>query len=198
LHASGVDHHGDADKRHSFLLVLAEDPRNKLGRPYYEVDGVVATVLDEKTGEDVAVRLAPSVAAGMEETIRAVDKMIELGYMSSDLRTRLGVIATMQEYRYGAKNRYVGHPGGEHSGSDSCVMRYFFAEYYPAIGQANTYYLVPNGTEPSGMGICERGEGTGVNEPARSPQSRYSDSSPWRGACRWWVCINDAVPPGAR
>jgi hypothetical protein len=198
LHASGVEHHGDADRRHSFLLVLAADPRNKLGRPYYEVDGAVATVLDEKTGEDVAARLAPLVAAGMEETVRAVDQMIEQGYMSSDPGTRLGVIFTMQEYRYGAKNPLVGHPGGEHSGSDSCVMRYFFAEYYPAIGQANTYYLVPNGTEPIGSGICERGEGTGVNAPARSPQSRYSDSSPSRGACRWWVCINDAVPPGAR
>ena len=197
LHASGVEHHGDTDQRHTFLLMLAEDPRNKLGKPYYEVDGVPSTVLDE-TGGDVAALLAPSVAAGMEEATREVDALIALGYIDADAATRAGVIAKTQEYRYGTKRPWVGQPGGQHSGSDSCVMRYFFAEYYPAIGQANTYYLVPSGTEPLGSGICERGEGTGVNDAGRSPQSRYSDASPSRGVCRYWVCVNDAIPPGAR
>ena len=196
LHASGVDHHGDGDQRHGFLLVPADDPANQSGKAYYEVDGAVGLVLDEQTGEDVAARLGPSVTAGKDAIVRAVDEMIAKGYITADAPSRLGTIFTLQELRYGKQYRLVGNPGGEHSGSDSCVMRYFFAEFYPARGQPNTYYLVPPGTEPSGTGICEQADGTGVNAPARSPQSRYSDATNSRGACRSWVCINDAIPPG--
>jgi hypothetical protein len=204
LHASGVDHHGDSDTHLGFKLVLAIDPANKLGRPYYQVNGVPATVLDEKTGEDLAARDAALVGPDQENMLRELEQLKNKydtnGDVSSDERTRAGVLATALEYRYSEKSRYVGQAGGQHSGNDGCVMRYFFAQYYPAFPPTTPaiYYKVPPGTEPLGTLLCERGEGTGVNAPAHSPQSRYSDAITSRGACRWWVCVNDAIPPGAR
>jgi hypothetical protein len=205
LHASGVDHHGDSDTRLGFKLVLAADPANKLGKPYYQVNGVPATVLDEKTGEDLAARDAALAGADEENMLRELEQLKNkydtTGDISSDERTRAGFLFTALEYRYGEKSRYVGQAGGQHSGNDGCVMRYFFAQYYPAYppsAQPITYYKVPPGSEPLGTLLCERGEGTGVNAPGRNPQSRYSDAITSRGACRWWVCINDAIPAGAR
>lgn len=89
----------------------------------------------------------------------------------------------------------VGQPGGEHSGVQDCLMRYYFAEFYPAKGRENTYYLVTPGTEPFGLTLCRAKGGTGINSTSNQPQSRYGDAGPHGGRCFSQICPNDAIPP---
>ena len=90
----------------------------------------------------------------------------------------------------------VGEPHGEHSGHQDCLMRYYFAQWYPATGREDTYYMVTPGTEPYGLKLCRAKEGTGVNAPTFKPQSRYGDAGPHGGNCFSQITPNDAIPPG--
>jgi len=89
----------------------------------------------------------------------------------------------------------LGRPGGEHSGMQDCLMRYYFAEFYPAQGKPLTFYQVTPETEPFGMELCRSKGGTGVNASSHRPQSRYGDAGTNGGNCFSQICPNDAIPP---
>ncbi len=194
LHGSGVDHHGDTDIHYNFTLIPAGLATNTRGRAYYEVGGGAATVRDEKTGEDLAERDAARAESDLARTRAAYDWMVAQGWIERGPLTEV-VIEVMYRLKY-TRTHYVGRSGGEHSGDDQCVMRYFFAENYPSLADDTVFFKVPPGTEPSGVKLCANPAGSGVNADGRSPQGRYSDSSQTLG-CGSWVCINDAIPPGA-
>ncbi|MEK7409060.1 MAG: hypothetical protein AAB225_28690, partial [Acidobacteriota bacterium] len=194
LHATGVEHHGNTDKSRTVRFVPSDDPANTSGKPYYEVSGQPATILDEVSGRDLAAERDGLYQQRAAEGLRQVEVLRTAGAIRDDVADFLR--RTLRSQYYGAQEKTFGFPGGEHSGDDGCVMRYHFATYYPVRGQANSYYEVPAGAEPLGFGLCDLAEGSGVNGSAHRPQPRYWDAAPGRGRCRWWVCVNDAVPPG--
>jgi hypothetical protein len=94
----------------------------------------------------------------------------------------------------------VGAPGGTASGDQDCVMRYYFQNGYPMIGDKHSFYYVQPGTEPIGLQLCKSPIGTGVNDanrnvPKAKPQPRYFDASPGYGNCTEQISPNDAIPP---
>jgi len=93
----------------------------------------------------------------------------------------------------------LGVAGGDpHTGDDNCIMRYDDARgYYPKGHPANhRIYFVPR--EPEGLTLCTTAVGSGVNDPARTPQPRYGDAVPGRGKCRGQVLVNDKVAAPTR
>lgn len=177
LHSIGVDHHGPQDKSEEFELVHVDDPANTQGRPYFLLKGSQVELIDEKTGQDRA--------ALFDQTYEAIKQTF-----AGDPQAWAFIQPLMKNYPF-----KIGEKGYEHSGDDSCVMRYFFASIYLADGMPNRYYWVPPGTEPLGFSICDVAKGTGVNGP-RTPQPRYGDAN--LGKCRSQMCPNDAVPPVKR
>jgi hypothetical protein len=85
---------------------------------------------------------------------------------------------------------WVGRPGGQHSGHENCVMRYDCAMAYVSQSAADVRYVV---TEPVGQSLCGSPNGTGVNDPGRSPQSRYGAAGAGRGNCLSQILVNDAA-----
>ena len=89
-------------------------------------------------------------------------------------------------------NRHIilGLAGDCHTGNDDCVMRYDDAEGYISKSDPTVIYFTPG--EPAGTGICTSPQGTGVNDPDRSPQPRYGDAAFNRGNCLGRIRVNDA------
>jgi hypothetical protein len=88
-------------------------------------------------------------------------------------------------------------PGGSCSGDELCLMRYYFANAYPAKGRKDTYYVVRPGAgaNRAGLEICTSPTGTLHNASSHVPQSRFGDAAPGRGSCFKYICPNDAIPP---
>jgi hypothetical protein len=84
----------------------------------------------------------------------------------------------------------LGLPDDPHVGPDFCVMRYDNANGYPSQIPFVRYYI---GREDPGFYICNQTQGTGVNDPDRSPQARYGDCAQGRGHCKTQVVVNDAA-----
>ncbi|PYK99611.1 MAG: hypothetical protein DME19_08050 [Verrucomicrobia bacterium] len=91
---------------------------------------------------------------------------------------------------------YVGLEHGQHSGVESCFMRYYVAHAYESIDNSSVRYWVDK--EIRGYDLCTSRLGTGVNDRTRDkPQPRYGDAyiSPdgkiQRGNCRGQICVND-------
>ncbi|MEZ5966346.1 MAG: hypothetical protein R3F56_21100 [Planctomycetota bacterium] len=89
---------------------------------------------------------------------------------------------------------YSANPNCLQSGDVGCVMRYFFANAYPAQGRANTYYLIRPGKNPIGHELCRGPAGTGGNHRDHEPQPRFGDCASGRGNCFGQICPNDAIP----
>jgi hypothetical protein len=87
-------------------------------------------------------------------------------------------------------NVTLGSKQGLHSGVDGCLMRYDVSGGYVADADPALRYRV---REKPGNMLCDSKAGTGVNDPLRQPQSRYSGSGPNRGDCRHQILVNDAV-----
>lgn len=70
---------------------------------------------------------------------------------------------------------------GQHSGADTCIMRYDNAEAYKSRSDVFGRYL--SGREATGYALCTSRAGTGVNEDGRTtPQPRYfSAATPQNG-----------------
>ncbi|MCE5237186.1 hypothetical protein LLH23_01675 [bacterium] len=87
----------------------------------------------------------------------------------------------------------LGNQRGQHSGCESCVMRYSFADAaVPKIGNVR-YFLTEFGRqEEPGAGLCTTAVGTGVNAPSRSPRARYGNAAEGRGNCADQIRVNDA------
>jgi hypothetical protein len=208
LHSVGVEHHGDKDWSLAAKWVSPTNTRNKVGRPYFRQllgrDDSVLTLLTEQ-GHDIAAQYMASAARDRELTKQWFwAKWIAEG--KAYVAAREGMDrkwATAEDYaefmleEFGGMSLFggVGEDGGEHSGAQDCLMRYYFAKFYPATGSSETYYMVTEGTEPFGLGICRSREGTGVNAPGHKPQSRYGSAGANDGDCFSQICPNDAIPP---
>jgi hypothetical protein len=90
---------------------------------------------------------------------------------------------------------WLGYEGGQHSGDDQCVMRYFNADAYIGNPDAARRYWTQ---EKPGSSLCRSATGSGVNDSARAPQSRFGDASTGRGDCQHQLLVNDAVTPPGR
>jgi hypothetical protein len=209
LHSVGVEHHGESDSSLSAQWVSPRNRRNKVGRPYFRELATfkenVLTILSEN-GHDLATQMMPAYAKQHELLKRWFwDKWIAEG--KAFLAARQGYqleLDTPEKYAenelentigysfYGAP---VGEPGGQHSGVQDCLMRYYFAQLYPVTGKPGTYYQVTEGTEPFGLELCRARGGTGVNASSHKPQSRYGGTGPNGGNCFSQICPNDAIPP---
>lgn len=210
LHSVGVEHHGDEDGTLSAKWVSPRHPLNKVGRPYFREMATfgphkIMTILDEN-GHDLAAQYMTEYARDAELTRQwHWDKWIAEG--KDFIAKRQGYkleLDTPEKYAERELEDSVGRafyaevlgrPGGEHSGVQDCLMRYYFAKFYPVKGKAETYYMVTPGTEPFGMELCRSKGGTGVNAASRQPQSRYGDASENGGSCFGQICPNDAIPP---
>ena len=207
LHSVGVEHHGHSDRggKVNFFFVPPNVPENKIGRPHYQLFGeVVITVLTE-AGHDLAAEKYPLFVAA-REIHRKLSEGKLLEYYS-----RVAQSPQDSEVVKGFVKKYLddlaadcltlrgilGVQHDENSGDQDCVMRYYFAKFYEATGNKNTYYLVTPGTERIGIDICHSGAGTGINASSHEPQSRYGDAASDAGNCFGQICPNDAIPPRA-
>ncbi|MBI1898600.1 MAG: hypothetical protein HYZ57_10750 [Acidobacteria bacterium] len=94
--------------------------------------------------------------------------------------------------------RWIGVMGGQHSGDDTCVMRYTAANTYPAKNiPGETFYST---REVSGYTLCGAPKGTGVNSDSRpsSLESRFGDATRGRGDCKHQILVNDRAQPPQR
>jgi hypothetical protein len=216
LHSVGVEHHGTADGTISLEWVSPRHPRNTVGRPHFREmmtsNSPVYTILDEN-GHDIATQYMAHYAQDRVNVERVFkERFIAEGeaYIAGHPgQTGLAwnSVAEYVEYfleeavssGFAFRAANLGRPHGEHSGDQECLMRYYFAEFYPAIGKDHTYYKVTPGTERTGIDICHSRAGTGVNapKPPGLPQSRYSDAPGDGGDCFAQICPNDAIPPRA-
>ena len=85
------------------------------------------------------------------------------------------------------RNVFIAFKGGQHSGVESCLLRYNLAEYY--AGAANDRVWQHNGVESPGFSLCESKAGTGVNASGHCPEPRYGDATV--GCCKTQLCVND-------
>ena len=84
---------------------------------------------------------------------------------------------------------WVGVYGGQHSGSDACVMRYDCSEAYVLPGRPRDRFVSPG--EPTGMGMCRAAAGAGINDPAAKPP-RYATAT--KGDCVHQFAVRDDAP----
>jgi len=83
---------------------------------------------------------------------------------------------------------WIGSKQGQHSGNTDCVMRYTCAHGYR--DNSGKYEIFAD-KEIFGLDICTDGQGTGVNEPGRRPESRYGNATAGKGDCTKQICVND-------
>ena len=170
----------------------------------------VYTLLDEN-GHDLATQYMANYAADRTKVVNWYgDDLLRQGrdYIAATAGHTHREFQTAKEYAEYALEEHVsdgfmflcspvGEPHGEHSGDQDCLMRYYFAEFYPVQGKDDAYYLVTPGTERIGMEICHSRAGTGINapKPPNLPQSRYGDAAGDAGKCFEQICPNDAIAP---
>lgn len=133
------------------------------------------------------------------ETRGAITNQITVRNESDDDMTEAIVFFISQDppANGGRRKVWVGAQRGQHSGNEDCVMRYAAAKYAASATEPRTRYMF-NEPEFVGLGLCASGVGTGVNAPARSPQSRYGEARAGLGDCRHQLLVNDAVVPPVR
>ena len=83
---------------------------------------------------------------------------------------------------------YVAKKGGQHSGDETCFMRYETADAYVSAKNAAVRYFTAGGEVP-GLELCATKEGTGVNAPDHMPESRYGPAT--FGNCQGQLRAND-------
>ena len=203
-HAVGVSHHGDRpdEGRTIFNLVFKEDPHNNAGKAVFLDDTFNAiNLLDEKTLADQAPLMEQSLLQQAQQCLDYANSPngIPPSLVAQCTYTFIKLInPTNHQIDTQIPLTFtVGLPQGKHSGDDQCWMRYPFANVYPKIGDATTYYLIPPGTEPLGATLCVSPMGTLKNASTNVPQSRFGDARSGRGACHSWVCVNDFYPTQA-
>lgn len=112
------------------------------------------------------------------------------------------VIAPRQFFRAGLYRGVfnLGEAHGQHSGDDTCIMRYDVAFTYKSQRDPSVRYL--SGREQLGLGLCTTAAGTGVNDAGRRmPEPRYhAAATPQnggrgvaakRGDCVHQIRVND-------
>ncbi len=208
FHVVGIDHHGAGDSRESFYFVFPDDPYLGNGKPYYRFGNLAGplslkpvTIIDEASLSNLAVLEYPEHLRLREELrpLRWKSLMENNAGLGGPGKRwtveQLAEIDLNESCGWGPAGQ-VGSEHGESSGDEECIMRYSFAQMYEAVGKELTLYWITNpGSERAGMKLCTSPTGTGVNAPGRKPQPRYGDAAAGRGACRDWLCVNDAIEP---
>ena len=209
LHSVGVEHHGSGDGTQSVGYVSLRSPYNKIGRPYYarDLDEPPQTILTED-GQDMAAkffedykgfRKIMDMALGDRLRKEGAKFVADTGGTSEYARTADEYanreIEVLTIFGFMRLQGTVGVPQGEHSGNETCLMRYHFAKFYEAEGRKDTFYVITPGTERIGLNICRSGAGTGANAPTNRPQSRHGNAAAGEGNCFSQICPNDAVEP---
>lgn len=90
-------------------------------------------------------------------------------------------------------NVYIGGNQGTNSGVENCLMRYDNSQAYIAKSDRALRYFIYY--ESQGFGLCDRPQGSGVNDKDHVPQPRYGDADVNRGrnGCKFQICVNDAM-----
>ncbi|MGA2095253.1 MAG: hypothetical protein ABSH39_03050 [Candidatus Acidiferrum sp.] len=191
IHSVGGEHHGDTDLRQVLFMFYAPNtPKNPSGQPIITLNGQTVHLLQESNGADLATAIWQKGQS--LSTFCKVVSATSFVWPNFIVTVCNNLLSDSGSIPIGL---YVGEPHAEHSGDMQCVMRYFFANAYPSATAANTYYIVPSGTEAAGSTLCTSPAGTGVNDPSHQPQPRYFDAAPGRGSCNSWICVSDAYAP---
>jgi len=210
FHTVGVDHHGEDNSKGMFRFHFADDPRNPTGKPVffigYSISREIAYIIDEKTKEDLATKMAPAMEAARAR-IKANnwDRYLQEGQalLQSSGPSPAMLINSAEDYAWYKLDEVCADPGlfftigeqnGVESGDEECVMRYSFAQLYRTRGKPATFYLITKG-DHIGMKLCTSPAGTGRNAEGNDPQSRFGPAKAGFGNCASQVCPNDAIPP---
>jgi hypothetical protein len=208
LHSVGAVHHGKGDEKIHFNFIAPRNRRNGVGRPYFSLKGDEAfsspepapllELLDEDK-HDVAATVYPRYAKALGQyasTFRRAmigdpgdpgyPKMTEEEFESYCDSCVCGAFSL---------NGLIGVEGGPHSGDQNCIMRYYFADFYPMKAPGKGYYRIALGAERIGSTLCRSQEGTGVNAPSHDPQSRHGNAPTGAGNCAAQISPNDLVLP---
>ncbi len=209
LHSVGVEHHGVGDYGSDLYFVPPNHRNNMLGKPYFSssiLGGQPVSVLTE-AGHDFAAKEYVRFAEMLNylRTVLGDQLLTEARAFVVPGRNHPAFADTPENKAeadlvdlaaaYSMLTGRVGVLHGEHSGNQDCVMRYYFAKFYEAMGSKNTRYLVTPDTERIGIDVCHSGAGTGINAPGHKPQSRYGNAAGGEGDCFSQICPNDAIPP---
>jgi hypothetical protein len=162
LHYCHVDHHGETDDKK--ITVLS--------------DGT--SVKAKKGNTEFPITLRWNDKAGTE--IKPLDGNFWNRHIGGLVLSSVGVV------------------GGQHSGVEDCIMRYDVAQAFYSKDKKTIYLLIDPNTkdlpagqhlyhELTGINLCDKKEGTGVNASDAVPRSRYGDAS--SGNCKAQVCISD-------
>lgn len=200
LHSVGAIHHGPDDPTAEFFFVGPKSPFNKIGRPYFAKNSVGSAPVElrNEAGHDVAATVYSRYAAafaGFMSTFRApmMGNPGDPGYprmTESDFEAVAdGNVRSAFELK-----GVLGQEGGAHSGHQDCIMRYYFAGFYPAKKPAEGFYQIAAGTEQVGSILCRSPAGTGVNASGHVPQSRHGNAADGGGNCAKQISPNDLTP----
>ncbi len=207
MHSVGAVEHGTGDGSVRLQFYSVDHPGNKLGRPYFTSFGInlgAAPVyeLRDEDGSDVAQKIQQSESLASErqkwnDTMRGIyqGRPGDADYPRMSERdfdfyreSSLGGVFQIEGQ--------VGVQGGQHSGHQECIMRYYFADLYEMAG-GKGFYRIAAGAEHIGFYLCRSPAGTGVNAPGHKPQSRHGPAGAGGGNCFGQLCPNDAIPPRA-
>ena len=200
MHSVGAIHHGTGDLEIDLVFVAPENLSNTVGRPYFALSGneQKPVELRDEAKHDIAAAVYPRYAAALgafKKTFRGmmIGNPGEPGYpkTSEDLFNTVCDIDVTGSF---ALHGLVGIEGGPHSGNQDCIMRYYFANFYPMKKPAEGFYQIAAGTERVGSILCRSPEGTGVNAPGHYPQSRHGNAASGGGNCAAQISPNDLVP----
>lgn len=201
MHSVGVTEHGAGDGTINLGFIAPEDAANSLGRPYFAVNGNAAKPVElrDEAKHDLAAETYARYAAALSAFAKSMHsplvgnpggpgypKMSEVDFV----RLCAANVSTLFD-----RKGLVGAENGQHSGDQDCIMRYYFAVFYPMKKPGEGYYQIGAGDERFGLDLCASPEGTGVNAPGHYPQSRHGKAASGAGNCAGQICPNDLVPP---
>jgi len=182
-HAVGLSHHGEIppDFSAEWWWQLEENGKWQL----YEQ--VVET---SNTGAWVAKSSSPAtpIQAFYEPKSKGeVPRLLQPGDGGPEGSKSLGGRSTSKSDRW---RLWIGAEHGSYSGDQQCLMRYPDKQSYVSKNDsAHVRYLPDAGQWKMRDRLCDSEKGTGVNDEAHAPQSRYGNAAV--GNCKHQIVIND-------